>query len=115
MRAPLVPGREARRWVVDGLTAVELTGCRHLDARSPRGELVVGHRPRRVWRVGLALVETPALLGRADLEVAHLDRRAEVCRGLTQGGALVPAPEAVVDDDVAAQHEDAKADLDEPA
>ncbi len=115
MRAPLVPCRESGRWVVDGFTAVEFASRWNLEVGSPLGEFLVGHGPGRVRRFGLALITSSALLGRGELEVAQLHRRAQVCCGPAEGGALVPAPEAVVDHDVVAQFKGAQPDLDEPS
>ena len=82
MPAPLVPGRESSRWVVNGFAAVELTWRWDVDGVSPLGEFLVGHGPRRVWRFGLALIKSSPLLGWGEFEVAHLHHRAEVCCGL---------------------------------
>src|SRR5450759_5104509 len=77
--APLVPCCESSRWVVDGLTAVEFTWRWDVDVGSPLCEFLVGHRPRCVWRFGLALFKSSPLLGWGEFEVAHLHHRAEVC------------------------------------
>jgi hypothetical protein len=68
-----------------------------------------------VWRFRLTLVESAPLLDRRQLEAAHLHPRAEVGGRLPQRGALVAAPEAVVDHDVGAELEGAQPDLDEPS
>ena len=56
-----------------------LTRRWNVDLGSPLGELLVGHGPGRVWRFGLALVKSPALLRRVELEVVHLHHGATVC------------------------------------
>jgi hypothetical protein len=68
-----------------------------------------------VWHFSLPLIESSPLLGRGELEVAQLHRRAQVGRCLAQSGALVAAPEAVVDHDIVPQRQDAQPDLDEPS
>src|ERR1700685_734682 len=74
--APLVPCRESSRWVINGFTAVEFAGGWDVDAGSPLGEFLVGHRPSRVWRFGLALIKSSPLLGWGEFEVTHLHHRA---------------------------------------
>ena len=48
MRAPLVPCREPRRWVINRFTAVEFTWRWDVDVGSPRDEFLVGNMPSRV-------------------------------------------------------------------
>jgi hypothetical protein len=38
-------------------------------------EFLVGHRPSRVWRFGLALIKSSPLLGWGGFEVTHLHHR----------------------------------------
>jgi hypothetical protein len=77
--APLVPCRESSRWVINGFTAVEFAGGGDVDVGSPLGEFLVGHRPSRVWRFGLALIKPSPLLSWGESEVTHLHHRAYVC------------------------------------
>ena len=58
MPAPLVPGRESGRGVVNGFATVELAWCRDVEVGGPLGEFGVGHGPSRVRRLGLALIES---------------------------------------------------------
>jgi hypothetical protein len=76
--APLAPCRESSRWAINGFTAVEFAWRWDVDGGSPPGEFLVGHRPRRVWRFGLALIKSSPLLGSGEFEVAHLHHRAKV-------------------------------------
>jgi hypothetical protein len=63
MPAPLVPCRESSRRVINRFTAVEFTWRWDVDIGSPLDEFLVRHRPSRVWRFGLALIESYPLLG----------------------------------------------------
>jgi hypothetical protein len=74
--APLVPRRESSRRVINGFTAVEFAWGWDVDVGSPLGEFLVGHRPGRVWRFGLALIKSSPLLGWAEFELTHLHHRA---------------------------------------
>jgi hypothetical protein len=107
MYAPLVPCRESSRWVINRLTAVNFAWRWDVDIGGPLGELLVGHRPSCVWRFVLTLIKSPPLLGWGEFEVAHLHHRAEVCCCLSESGAFISTPEAVVDHDVVAEFEGA--------
>ncbi len=78
MPAPLVPCRESNRWVINRFNAVEFTWRWDVDVGSPLGELLVRHRPSRVWRFGLALIKSNPLLDWCEFEVAHLHQCADV-------------------------------------
>ena len=114
MPAPVVPGHESSRWVTDRFGAVKLPWRGDANDGSPRGEFFVGHVPRCVRLLGLALVEPSALLCRCEFEAVHLHHRAEVGCCLPQGGTLVSAPQAEVDHDVDAEFESSQPNLDEP-
>src|SRR5256886_17337527 len=72
------PCRESSRWVINGFTAVEFAWRWDVDVGSPLGEFLVGHKPSRVWRFGLALIKSSPLLGWGEFEVAHLHHCADV-------------------------------------
>ena len=109
------PKSRTRRRVVDWLTAVKLPARRDSDDRGPLGKLNIRHAPGRVRLFGVPLVKSFPLLGWRDVEVVQLHLGTEIGRSLPKGGALVPAPEAIVDDHVDAQFESAQRDVDEPS
>ena len=89
--APLVPGGTSRRRVVQRFTAVQLAASRDVDRGCPRGELLVGHVPRRVRLLRLAPVESSALLLRRECEVADLPpapRAVAACRSAERSSRL---------------------------
>lgn len=78
MSTPFAPDHETCWWAIDRFTAVEFPKRWDADDGGPLGEFLVGHVPRRVWLLGLALVKSSTLLGRCEFEVAHAHRRTEV-------------------------------------
>ena len=113
--APLIPGREPSRCLINGLTASELTGRGDVEPGSPLGQFLVRHRPRCLGRFGLAPIESCSLLGWGDLEVAHLHRCPDVCRCLPQSRALISTPKTVINHNVVAELESTQSQLDQPS
>lgn len=78
MTAPLVPGRESSRWVINRFAAVEFTWGWDVDGGGPLSKFLVRHGPCRMWHFGLTLIKSSPLLGWGDFEVAHLHPRTAI-------------------------------------